>query len=403
MPQYFYRARDLSGKVYENYVNAPSKEEALRILDNEGLIPIYVREKRTFSLKSILESFSRLSKMELILFSTQLATMLKAGLPITRALRALIAQIKNKSFREAIDNIVTSIEKGRTFYSSLSQYPQYFDEIYIATVQIGEVSGNLAEILFKLADNIDKDESVKQKIKNATLYPKLVVGAIIIAIVILMTFVVPKFADLYRGFKTELPLPTKILIKVSSFFMHYWYLILLFFIGLFFVYLFLKNTQSGRKIYDPLILRIPIIGELQLKIIMVRFSRFFSLLFSSGIIMTNILDLLAKVVGNVVFQEKIKNIKNDILAGVSLADAVARTGFFTPLVQEMIRVGEETGSLDEMLKKVSDFYENELDYTIKNLTTLIEPILLIGIFGMVFFLALSVFLPMWDMVKFIKS
>ncbi|GAB4443466.1 MAG: type II secretion system F family protein [bacterium] len=403
MPKYFYKARDMSGKAIESYIEAPSREEALRILDNEGVIPIEVKETGRFSLKAIRDRLFAVSKTDIILFSTQLATMLKAGLPITRSLRAIKTQIKNKDFKNAVDDIVQNIEKGRTFYNSLSQYPQFFDEIYVATVQIGEVSGNLAEILLRLADNIEKDESVKQKIKNATLYPKLVVGAIFVAVIILITFVIPKFAALYKGFKTELPLPTRILIGISGFFQTYWYIVAMIMIAFIAFFAYLKHTESGRKIYDPLILKVPIIGELALKIVMIRFSRFFSLLFSSGVVVTNILDLIEKALGNVVFQEKVKEIKKDILAGVSLSEAVKRTGFFTPLVQEMINVGEETGALDEMLKKVSDFYENELDYTIKNLTTLIEPIMLVGIFGMVLFLALSVFLPMWDMMKFTKS
>lgn len=401
MPKFFYRARDRQGKLYESFVEATSREDALKIVENEGLIPLEVKASRPFSFN--LNLFSSISKTDIILFSTQLATMLKAGLPITRSLKAIQTQIKNKRFRDAIDNIVQNIERGRSFYNALSQYPQFFDSIYVATVQIGEVSGNLPEILLRLAESIEKDESVKQKIKNATLYPKMVVGAIFVAIIILITFVIPKFAALYKGFKVQLPLPTRILIGISGFVQHQWLIILLFFLCILGCFIYLKHTSTGRRFYDPMILKLPIIGDLALKIIMVRFSRFFSLLFSSGVVITNILDLLKDALGNVVFKKKVLDIKKDILAGVSFSESVSKTGFFTPLVQEMINVGEETGSLDEMLKKVSDFYENELDFTIKNLTTLIEPIMLVVIFGMVLFLALSVFLPMWDMVKFVKT
>lgn len=402
MAKFLYKARDRAGKLVESFIDAPFKEDVFKIIDNEGLIPISVKEATAFSLENIFRRFNKVSKTELILFTTQLATMLKAGLPITRALRAIMTQVKNKKFKEAIQNIVDSIEKGRTFYNALSLYPEFFDKIYVATVEIGEVSGNLSEILFKISENIEKDESVRQKIKNATLYPKLVLGAIFAAVMILLTFVIPRFAALYKGFRTELPLPTKILIGLATFTVNNWIYILLVFFCFVAFFLYLKHTSSGRKIYDPLILKIPIVGELVLKLIMARFSRFFSLLFSSGVVITNILDLIENTLNNVVFQEKIKKIKADVLAGVSLGEAVGKTGFFTSLVQEMVSVGEETGALDEMLQKVSDFYENELDYTIKNLTTLIEPIMLVVIFGMVLFLALSVFLPMWDMVKFVK-
>ncbi len=402
MPKFFYKARDKSGKVFQGHFEAEFEEDVLNFIDSQGLIPISINLTGTFDLKSIANKFSRITKKELILFSTQLGTMLKAGLPITRSLRAIISQINNKKFKAALEEIVDAIEKGRTFYNSLALFPEFFDDIYVATVQIGEISGNLPEILFKLAENLEKEEDLRHKIKSATLYPKMVIGAIFVAIVILITFVIPRFAELYRGFKTTLPLPTRILIGISTFFSKYWYFLALIFLSLIIIYLLLKNTKKGREIYDPLIIKIPIISEIATKIIMVRFSRFFSLLYSSGIVVTNILDLLQKVMNNVVYERKISNIKKDILSGQSFGDAVSRTGIFTSLTLEMIQIGEETGALDEMLKKVSEFYDSELDYTIKNLTAMIEPILLIFIFGMVLFLALSVFLPMWDMVKFVK-
>lgn len=403
MPRFFYKARDKSGKVFKSFLEAERREDVLGFLDTQGLIPIQIALKSAFSFDFLVDKFTSISKAELVLFSTQLATMLKAGLPITRSLKAITTQVKNKKFKAALVDIEELIEKGRTFYNALSQYPQYFDEVYIASVQIGEISGNMPEILNKLAEHIDKDLTLKQKIKNATLYPKLVFGAIIAAVIILITFVIPRFAAIYKGFKTELPLPTKMLIAGSDIFARYWPLFLAAAVLTYGLYLFLKLTPRGRKIYDPAVLKLPIIGDIVLKMIMVRFARFFSLLFSSGVVITNILDLLLKVMGNVVFEEKLKQVKADILVGRSLGQAVGDTGFFTPLVLEMINVGEETGSLDEMLKKVSDFYENELDYTIKNLTTLLEPVMLVGIFGMVLFLALSVFLPMWDMVKFARG
>lgn len=401
MQRFQYKARDISGKIFTGYFDAELEDDVLNFIDSQGLIPISITPASIFNAKDLLKRFSKVTKKELIIFSTQLGTMLRAGLPITRSIRAISAQIKNKNFKLALEEIVSAIEKGRTFHNSLSLFPEFFDEIYIATVQIGEISGNLSDILFKLAENMEKEEELRLKIKNATLYPKMVVTAIFVAIAILIIFVIPKFAMLYQAFKTELPLPTRILIALSNNFMKYSYFFIFFLLCLILLYLFLKHTKKGRKIYDPLILKLPIIGEVTTKIIMVRFSRFFSLLFSSGIVITNILDLIQKVLGNQVYEDKILRIKNDILEGQSFVDSIVRTGLFTPLTIEMISVGEETGSLDEMLKKVSEFYESELDYTIKNLTSLIEPILLVFIFGMVLFLALSVFLPMWDMVKFV--
>ncbi len=401
MDKFFYRARDRNGNISEGYFEG-MEDEVLRFLDSQGLIPVRLSKSAPLlDIRQIVRKFTHITRRELILFTTQLATMLKAGLSITRALKAIAVQTKNKRFRTALEDIESSLEKGRTFYNSLSFYPEYFDNIYVATVQIGEISGNLPDILFKIAENLEKEEDLRQKIKNATLYPKIVIGAIFVAVMVLIIFVIPRFAALYKGFRTELPLPTRILIGISGFFSKYWMLFALVLMGIVAFYLFLKNTRSGRRIYDPLILKIPIIGEIVVKIIMARFSRFFSLLFSSGVVITEILNLLSRVLDNVVFEKKLEEIKNNILGGAGLGDAIARTGIFTSLTLEMINVGEETGALDEMLKRVSEFYEGELDYTIKNLTTLIEPILLVFIFGMVLFLALSVFLPMWDMVKFV--
>lgn len=404
MPRYFLKATDSEGKIVKKVLEAESLEEIIHITNVQGLIPIDISEEREgFKFSFVKDFFYTFSKTELILFTTQLATMLKAGLPITRALRAISLQVDNQKFAKALDDIRISVEKGRTFYNSLSMYPKYFDNVYVATVRIGEVSGNLSEILFKLAEHIEKDEEVKQKIKNATLYPKIVFLAIVAAIIILITFVIPKFAELYRSFRTELPLPTKILIAISDFFVKKWYIPGLLVVALIILYFYLTMTKSGKKIFHPILLKLPIFGMITKKIIMVRFSRFFSLLFSSGIVLTNILDLLKNIIDNVIFVEKLDIIKENVISGASLSQSVERTDFFTPLVQEMIAVGEETGGLDEMLKKVADFYENELDFTIKRLTTLLEPFMLIVIFGMVLFLALSVFLPMWDMVKFVKG
>jgi len=404
VPRYFLKATDSEGKIVKKVLEAESLEEIIHIANVQGLIPIDISEEREgFKFSFVKDFFYTFSKTELILFTTQLATMLKAGLPITRALRAISLQVDNQKFAKALDDIRISVEKGRTFYNSLSMYPKYFDNVYVATVRIGEVSGNLSEILFKLAEHIEKDEEVKQKIKNATLYPKIVFLAIVAAIIILITFVIPKFAELYRSFRTELPLPTKILIAISDFFVKKWYIPGLLVVALIILYFYLTRTKSGKKIFHPILLKLPIFGMITKKIIMVRFSRFFSLLFSSGIVLTNILDLLKNIIDNVIFVEKLDIIKENVISGASLSQSVERTDFFTPLVQEMIAVGEETGGLDEMLKKVADFYENELDFTIKRLTTLLEPFMLIVIFGMVLFLALSVFLPMWDMVKFVKG
>jgi len=260
----------------------------------------------------------------------------------------------------------------------------------------------LDNILDRLAAIKEKIQEINSKVKSATLYPKIVVGAIFAAIAILMTFVIPQFAKLYSGFKVPLPLPTKILIAASNFFSSYWYLLAVAVIAPFLIFRLYTKTEAGRYNWDRFKLKIPIFGPFSQKATMSRFARIFGALYRSGLPILQSLDIMSRVVDNKVISKAIKDIEGDIRAGKSLSEMMEKSRLFPPMVVQMVRVGEETGALDEMLDKVALYYDQEVEYTIRNLTTTLEPILLAFIFGMVLFLALAIFLPMWDIVKFVR-
>ncbi|HCY18621.1 MAG TPA: type II secretion system F family protein, partial [Deltaproteobacteria bacterium] len=266
----------------------------------------------------------------------------------------------------------------------------------------GEAGGILDDILDRLATMQEKIQEINSKVKSATLYPKIVVGAVIIAIIILVTFAIPQFAKLYSGFNVPLPLPTRILIVISNLFTSYWYLVAVLIIAPILIFRWYIRTEKGHYNWDKFKLAIPIFGLFSLKVTMSRFARVFGALYKSGLPILQSLDIVSRVVDNKLISKSIKDIETDVRGGKSLSELMDQARLFPPMVVQMVKVGEDTGALDEMLEKVAQYYDQDVDYTIRNLTTILEPVLLVFIFGMVLFLALALFLPMWDIVKFTR-
>ena len=295
------------------------------------------------------------------------------------------------------------IEGGSTFSAALSKHPKVFPELYSTMVVVGKALGILDSVLDRLAFMLEKNAANRAKGKAATMYPKIVVGAIIAAVVVIMKFVIPKFAQLYASFKVELPLPTRILIGLSNYFSSYWYLML---IGVGAVIMGARaymSTERGRYQWDRLSINFPIFGPLLLKSIMSRFSRVLGALYKSGLPILQCLDIVSRAVENRVITAEVKAIEAEVRAGKSISEPMSKSKNIEPMVTQMVRVGEETGKLDDMLDKVAQYYDQEVDTSIRNLTTTLEPILLGFIFGMVLFLALAIFLPMWDILKVVRK
>lgn len=403
MPQFVYRARDYDGELITGRLEATDRGTLERDLGTQGLIPISISEiRRAFDIEMFKSSFERVSPDDLVVFTGQLGTMYRAGIPFVRTISAVAEQAGSKALKKVLASIKEEVEAGSTFASALSRHPKVFNELYVSMVEAGEAGGVLDEILERLSTLLEKDLEIKAKIKSATLYPKIVVGAIIGAAAILVTFVIPKFAALYGNFKVVLPLPTRILVSISVSFSKYWYLMAIIAIVAVLSFRFFIKTGRGRAWWDWARLKFPVFGPLSLKASMSRFSMILGTLVRSGIPILFALEISGRTVGNVIISAEVERIRNEIRGGRPLAAPMEESGMFPPMMTQMVAVGEETGKLDEMLLKVSDHMNSEVDYTIRNLSTLLEPMLLSVIFGMVLFLALALFLPMWDMVRLVR-
>lgn len=405
MPSFQYRARDRQGVLVVGNMDAASKTELETSLDKMGLIPISVAAGgRKAALSPFMDALfkQKVSERDIILFSRQLATLFGAGVPLTRALFTLERQIQSKEFVDIVKRIREDVEGGSSFSGAIAKHPKVFGELYANMIEAGEAGGILDNVLDKLALMFEKNAENRAKVKAATLYPKIVLGAIVIAIVILMNFVIPKFAKLYESFKVDLPLPTRILIKASNAFTSYWYLAIVVVAAAVLGWRAYISTKNGRRNWDAVRLKVPIFGPLLLKAILSRFSRVLGALYKSGLPILQSLDIVSRAVENTVMALEIKKIEDEVRAGKGLAEPMTKAAHFPPMVVQMVTVGEDTGNLDQMLDKVAEYYDSEVDNTIRNLTTTLEPILLAFIFAIVLFIALAIFLPMWDILKIVR-
>ncbi len=407
MAKYTYKARDKYGKLLKGSIEAASPIAAEQQVERLGLIPINIEETAAgLSLEGFLPDislFGGISKKDVIVFSRQLATLYQSGVPFSKSIDSLMEFSRNKAFKHILAEIKKDVEGGQTLSNSLAKYPKVFSEIYVNMVAVGETTGLLYDILMRMATILEKQEALKTKVKSATFYPKIVISAIIIAIVILVGFVIPKFSMLYKSFNVPLPLETRILVAISNYFTAYWYIFLIAAAVLVIGVKFYLNTNSGRFWWDKNKLKIPIFGSIFYKSMMSQFTRIFGLLFQSGMPVNRAFELMRNAVNNKYFTAKIDEIHENITKGQSITDSFKNSKIFSAIVIQMVSVGEETGHIDEMLAKVSDYLDEDLDRQLNTLQASIEPILLTIIFGMVLFLALAIYLPIIDVINFAKK
>ena len=338
---------------------------------------------------------------DLIIFARQMYSLTKAGIPIIRAVRGL-SNTRSLRLKHALLDVVSSLEKGRTFSSALAAHPQIFNQLFISVVHVGENTGQLDASFKQLSDYLEREQATRKQIKSATRYPIFVVIALVIALVVMNIFVIPVFAGMFSKFGAELPLMTRILLGMSSFFLNQWYVMLSVILVSFIITKQYINTQKGRIKWDRLKITMPVIGSIVERSLLARFSRSFSMMLTAGVPLTSALTLVADAVNNAYMSEAIINMRKRIEKGESLTRVAYASGLFTPLVLQMISVGEETGRVDELLTEVSDFYEREVDYDLSSLTSKIEPILISIVAAMVLVLALGIFTPMWDMMGAVR-
>lgn len=404
MPIYKYKARDKYGKAITGTMEAPNYEKLGLQLYGLGYIPVLIEEAggETIAL-NLIEKYRRVKAEHLILFTRQLAAMVNAGIPLSRSLESLTTQTEGTKLKRIITEVRRDIEAGSAFSDALSKYDKVFSPLYINMVSAGEASGTLDQVLNRLVALIEHERDTRSRLKSATRYPKIVIVSITIAFAVLMTFVVPKFIGIFERARLTLPLPTRILIFIHHFVHTYWYIVIgVLVIGFLIFYQYVR-TKKGRRQWDTLKIKIPIIGPLFVKLAMSRFSSVLGTLYKSGVPILQALDIVSDVVGNAYISGLVKELYKRVKEGEGIAQPMKEYPLFPPMVAQMVAVGEETGAMDEMLAKVSQYYDTEVDYTIKNLSTLVEPILLLFLGVLVGFLALSIFMPMWDLTQMVRK
>ncbi|HPQ80599.1 MAG TPA: type II secretion system F family protein [bacterium] len=399
MPTFHYRARDRDGVLITGEIEAVSADELKEGLFREGMVPLEVGEvgKGSFSLKSLEGLFGRVKPEDLMIFTRQFYTLFKAGVSMDTIFSTMAKQSTSSMMCNALVRIRADIAAGAMLSQAFARHPKIFNELYVSMLAAGEEAGILETVLKNLSELLQRDFEIQKNIKGATLYPKIVLTVLILAVMFLMTFVVPKFTAFYSRYGAELPLPTKILIGVSSFFRYYWFVAIGIFAAMVIAYRRFYRTHVGRLKVDRFKFRMPVFGPLNLKVANARFGHILSALYRSGLAMPRSLEVVANVIGNLAFALEIQKVRDEIQRGATLSESLSHQQFFPPVIIETTAVGERAGALGDMLSTVAEHYELEVSHTVKNLTTLLEPLLLVGIFAAVTLLALAIFLPIWNL------
>ena len=401
MPNFRYRGRGGRGDLLEGTFEAASADAVAAQLINSGITPVQIEEAREST-----DAFAQLGRWgrgrtpdlaELILFCRQMYTLMRAGVPITQAMQGLVRSTRNPALAAALDEVRHTLASGRELSAALARHPRLFSSLFVSTVRIGENTGRLDDAFLKLAEYLDRERDTRARIKSALRYPAFVLVAITIALGVINVVVIPQFAKIFERAQVELPLPTRMIISTSDFCVAWWPVMLCAGVGAVVAFRLWVKTEAGAYRWDRFKLRIPIVGGIILRATLGRFSRGFSMSLAAGVPLTQALGVMAQAVDNEFIGERIRNIRTGVERGDTLTRSATASGIFTPLVLQMLAVGEETGAIDDLLAEVAGFYEREVDYDVKNLSQSIEPILIAVLAALVLVFALGVFLPMWDL------
>ncbi|GGF82880.1 type II secretion system F family protein [Alteromonas lipolytica] len=406
MPKFSYKGREPGGEMRSGMLDALDANAAAKMLLARSITPISISEVAGSGEKSEVKvNFltPQVSLDELVIFSRQMYSLTHAGIPILRAVSSLAESSSSIRLKIALSDIISLLERGRTLSSAMHQHSKIFDRLYVSVVHVGENTGRLDEAFLQLAGYLEREQETRRQIKAATRYPIFVVIALIGALITMNVFVIPKFADMFNKFGAELPVMTRFLLGMSDFFINQWYVLIGGTLALVLGIRSYLNTPDGRLAWSRKKLRLPVIGKVLERSLLARFCRSFSMMLQAGLPLTTALNLVAEAVGNRFMELRILDMRQSIEKGENLSRVTQASGLFTPMVLQMVNVGEETGRVDELLAEVADFYEREVDYDLNSLTAKIEPILIGIVAGMVLVLALGIFTPMWDMMSAIKG
>ncbi|MCL1042798.1 type II secretion system F family protein [Shewanella marisflavi] len=404
MPVYQYKGRDAQGKAVTGRVDATNQSAAADQLLSRAVIPLELVEAkaaREFQLASLFKS--KVGLDELQIFTRQMYSLTRSGIPILRAIAGLSESSHSKRMKEALNDISDQLISGRPLSSAMNHHPDVFDALFVSMIHVGENTGKLEDAFIQLSGYIEREQETRRRIKAAMRYPIFVLIAVALAMVVLNIMVIPKFADLFARFGADLPWATKLLIGTSNFFVNYWYLLLAMLVAGFVGIRYWHNTEKGEKQWDRWKLKIPAVGSIIERSTLSRYCRSFSMMLSAGVPMTQALSLVADAVDNAYMHDRIVAMRRGIESGESMLRVSNQSQLFTPLVLQMVAVGEETGQIDQLLNDAADFYEGEVDYDLKNLTAKLEPILIGIVAVIVLILALGIYLPMWDMLNVVKG
>jgi type IV pilus assembly protein PilC len=398
----YYRAVTQNGKQIQGFIESKDTREAARYLQNHQLIPITISSSDKTGLSKYLHFFKKTSPKDLIFFTRQLSSMLTSGLTLMQSLTILRDQMKHTAMNDIVEGIVSDVENGKTLSKGIEKYEALFTPIYIALIRTGEASGLLDKVLTRLADNLEKQEALRQTLKGALMYPIIVIIMMVIVTIVMLIFVIPQLSVLYGNLNLELPIQTQIVVAASNIVSAFWPLVAGGIALAFYGFRRWYRKEQGRKIVDRYLLKLPIFGKLLTQSMMTEFSRTFGLLISSGALVVDSLIKSGDVVGNIHYKEAILLVAKRVEKGITVSDAMNASPFFPPYLIQMAKIGEQTGKLDEALMKTSEYYEREVNQTVKTLTTLMEPLIMVMLALGVGFLIFAVITPIYNLLSSIQ-
>ncbi|MBB6216598.1 type IV pilus assembly protein PilC [Anaerosolibacter carboniphilus] len=399
MPVFYYKALTIQGQSVEGSYTASSKDEIIAMLHQNMYYPVKIVEKGEEVRELKFSLFNRLKLSDLSIFCRQFYTMLNAGVPIISCLGVLCVQTRNKHLKEVLESAHSEIQRGSTFSDALRHHKRTIPELLINMVEAGEISGNLDIIMERMAVHYEKENKITTKIRNAMIYPSILMGVSILVIIFLLTFVMPTFIGMFQDSGVELPGPTKILLSISGNLSRYWYIHMTSLVVLFAGISQAIHAEKGRLFLDRLKLKIPVVSGMIQKVITTRFCRTLSTLLSSGIPLIQALESVGRVVGNKVVADGIKSSIDEIMKGATLAATMKRIEFFPPMVISMIQIGEESGALDAILEKTANFYDEETESALQKMIALLEPLMIVIMAVVIGFIVIAMILPMFDMLN----
>jgi MSHA biogenesis protein MshG len=403
MPFFAFRGRTIRGDLVQGILEGADTGTIADQLLNTGITPVEIRVSSGVSNDVRLPQWAqqlfapRIELTDLMLFSRQMYTLLKAGVPILRALAGLEESTQNVSLKRVMQDLRASLDSGRELSSAMRRHPKVFGPFYVSLVRVGEMTGLLENVFLRLSEHLQFEKEMRDRVKSALRYPTIVVVTMAVALVIVNIFVIPAFAKIFASFHAELPLMTRILLGFSDFMLNYWPVMLIAVFGAYLAFRSWVATPAGRYAWDRLKLRIPIAGKIVLKATLARFARSFALSMKSGIPVVQGLTVVADVVENAYVSQRVEQMRDGVERGESVLRSAVLTGIFTPVVLQMVAVGDETGEIDELMFEVAEMYEREVDYELKTLASQIEPLLIVMLGVLILILALGVFLPIWDL------